>query len=640
MGDFVGVDPANLRQLADRLRDLAATLAKDGRLIKSLMDEQGSRLDCSQFASQSLQNGDDSRTLGKRADLAIEMERQPHFANSSQHPYALPGWGTIYPAGTNGPFAGNWASGTYTVMSSDLALNSSVTEGAADGKDFAQALKNPRDPASQQIFKEVAQSVADFQNDPAYIQAYLRARGVPNPQSGSATSAASDAALLDAARAAGNQNLLNQARTTALGKLDDPQYADALAKCMPVEVNAWQGFPSVDADKLNRIQLKNQIDSGLATPAEQSLWTHISDPNDIKYSPQMLLLGFDGIGNGHAAVSYGNPDTAANTVVYVPGTTATLAKAAGDLGRAKTLWQQTMAADPGHPTASIYWLGYDAPGWTTPDPNGGSLPGPTGRGFADDGAPLLAAFVNELHTTNSGPDNFTVLGHSYGSTVVGDAFANFGMKADNAVFVGSPGVTVQQASDLHLDPSHVWAGKFKFDPIPDAPSLDPLRWADDHSVLFGNDPTSTAFGGQTFDSGDDTKLMAHSDYWNKGTASLANMTKIVIGDSKDVSQMPTDQQIGTVPNLDPLNPLGAETSLAGSALQYGGHYLGDWGAPIEHTGDAIQAVSTAESNLYGSAGDLLTGDFSGAWHSASDVPGDLWSGTKSLGSAVGDLFSW
>jgi hypothetical protein len=118
------------------------------------------------------------------------------------------------------------------------------------------------------------------------------------------------------------------------------------------------------------------------------------------------------------------------------------------------------------------------------------------------------------------------------------------------------------------------------------------------------------------------------------------MGDIVVGKTEDVTPMPTDQQIGTVPNLNLLHPISAASSVPASSLQYGGHYLGDWGAPIEHSGDALQAVSTAESNTFGSAGDLVSGDFSGAWHSASDVPGELLSGAHSGLNAIGDFFSW
>jgi len=37
------------------------------------------------------------------------------------------------------------------------------------------------------------------------------------------------------------------------------------------------------------------------------------------------------------------------------------------------------------------------------------------------------------------PSNVTVIGHSYGSTTVADAFAGGGMRSEHAVLIGSPG---------------------------------------------------------------------------------------------------------------------------------------------------------------------------------------------------------
>jgi pimeloyl-ACP methyl ester carboxylesterase len=137
----------------------------------------------------------------------------------------------------------------------------------------------------------------------------------------------------------------------------------------------------------------------------------------------------------------------------VPGTTSTLAGAAGDLGRAQALYDTA----PGQ-MASVYWLGYDAPDWPPPmghDPDYG----PANQKYADVGGPLLAAFVNSLNAQHQGPTNVTMIGHSYGSTVVGDALANYGLHAQGAIFVGSPGVVADTASGLHLDPGRVWPAR-------------------------------------------------------------------------------------------------------------------------------------------------------------------------------------
>jgi hypothetical protein len=624
MGDFVGVSGQNLRALANKLNDLAGVLAKEGPLIKSLMEAYSSQLDYAVFARNCTQNGEDSLTLGKRADRALTMDNEPHFGTPAGQAFQIPGWGIVHPPGTNGPFLGEWASGSYTLMPFDDSDQAQENEGMQDATALVGALKNPADPHSKQIFTEVALSVADHQNDHAYMQAYLNASGCSFPVPYSP--AAANAALLHAAEAANNTDLFNQAKAALQSNLNDSAYVTAFAQATPISVTSFQGLPAVAANTLNRAQLGGLVDLKTASPAEQALWDDLTSKDNSLNRSDMYLLGFDGIGDGHAAVSYGNPDTAPNTAVYVPGTGSSLTGAGHDLGRSIGMYKLAEEQAPGQ-SASVYWLGYNAPQW--------NVPGPASQSFADAGGQQLAAFVNSLNADHVGADHVTVIGHSYGSTVVGDAFAHFGMKAGDAVFVGSPGTTVQTAGQLNVDPSHVWAGKAKFDPIPEiSADVNPDHWFDDHSLRFGNDPTSTAFGGQTFDSGDGSSVAtAHSGYWDDGSPSLANMTDIVLGKYQDVTQMPTDQQIGVLPSPNPI-------VTAGSLLQNGGHLLGDWGAPIEHAGDGIHAFGTATSNVSGAFGDFATGDYSGGLQTAEDIPGDLWSSTKSFGSAVGDLFDW
>ena len=77
--------------------------------------------------------------------------------------------------------------------------------------------------------------------------------------------------------------------------------------------------------------------------------------------PDSYLLGFDTNGNGHAIVSFGNPDTADNVVSYVPGLGSKITGAYADIGRAAVLWKQANFFDPSARTASLYWLNYNAP---------------------------------------------------------------------------------------------------------------------------------------------------------------------------------------------------------------------------------------------------------------------------------------
>ncbi|GHE11716.1 alpha/beta hydrolase [Streptomyces alanosinicus] len=448
---------------------------------------------------------------------------------------------------------------------------------------------------------------------------------IPEPYS----MGAADAALLQQALANKDQATINLVKGDLRKHLNDREFLQAYSDASPPnDVTAFQGLPADAADKLNRLRLEAAVQKPDCPQRLKKLWKHLTNPKDPQYTPDMFLLGFDDVDMGHVAVSYGNPDTAANTAVYVPGTGSSLDGASGDLNRALTLNSTTNTQKPDS-TASIYWLGYDAPQWD-------DLPGgPTVPDYADAGAPKLAAFVNSLKPNHIGAGHVTLIGHSYGSTVIGDAFAHAGMKADGVIFVGSPGVTVDKASDLHLDPSHVWAGKAKFDPVPEVSvPLNPLEWHDDHHIRFGNDPTSSAFGGQTFDTGDGSGVdHAHSEYWDAGP-SLNNMTNIVLGQPQKVTAMPTEQKIGAIPNI--WSPI----DVGGAVLQNAGHAMDDWGTPIEHAGDSMHALGVAGDNLVGAGGDLLSGDADGALDGLGDVGDDLKASGKGILHAGEDLLDW
>ncbi|MEU4731008.1 alpha/beta hydrolase [Streptomyces sp. NPDC023588] len=261
--------------------------------------------------------------------------------------------------------------------------------------------------------------------------------------------------------------------------------------------------------------------------------------------PEGYLLGFADTKGGQAIVSIGNPDTADNVVTYVPGTYSNLAGIEGDLTRAEDLQKKARDSDPGRETASILWLGYEAPQSIVPEAASDS--------WANDAKEPLSRFLTGVDTAHTGgPVNSTVLGHSYGTLVAGKALAEHpDMPVDNVIFVGSPGVGVDHAKDLGVPPDHVWAATAKNDMINMAPSpnavagafLGPLyppgviELLDDHSILYGTDPTTDNFGGRTFgvapgkSVGEGGELMpAHSQYWEG--ESLGNMANIVTGKAK------------------------------------------------------------------------------------------------------------
>jgi hypothetical protein len=269
--------------------------------------------------------------------------------------------------------------------------------------------------------------------------------------------------------------------------------------------------------------------------------------------PPVYLLGFDASDLGHAIVSVGDPGTANNVVTYVPGLGSGFGStAAGDLRRTSLLWQQAHRFAP----ASIYWLGYNAPQLDPPsvpqvaafalDPGIAPLPDlhpaqnaqvaftTTARGAAvalDSFAAGLAAAHDPSFAAHT-----VMLGHSYGSLVVGEAAVRVpGKLADDLTFVGSPGVGVSNATDLGVPASHVFAGAASHDPVPDLPPANPVDWFSSSPAHFGTNPASPPFGARDFYVGPGNPVSlsdpigAHSQYWDPHSASLINMAYIVDG---------------------------------------------------------------------------------------------------------------
>lgn len=241
------------------------------------------------------------------------------------------------------------------------------------------------------------------------------------------------------------------------------------------------------------------------------------------------LLDYDDLGSaddGEAVVAIGNPDEATDIAVLVPGTTSSARTLSGYVNAGGNLYAEMDEVDPGSPKSVIAYLGMDSPDMLS------EAVSPT---YASDAAPELAADVagyteSNLATTGTGP-HFTVIGHSYGSLVVGTALESGGLVADDVVFVGSPGVGADSIDDLHMDGEHVYAGLLPDDKIGLLNDFFDVNegsygFGSEDGAHFGRNPAKESFGGTVFDT-DETG--GHGVYFDYGTTQLDNMAAIATG---------------------------------------------------------------------------------------------------------------
>lgn len=262
----------------------------------------------------------------------------------------------------------------------------------------------------------------------------------------------------------------------------------------------------VDAE-LARVtrQLSGAADPGSreALEARRAALTHLAGPGADGQARQ--LLAFDPAGDGKAVEVFGDLAAAHHAAVVVPGIQNTLDNFRHTSDNASALQDRAQRiAAPGQQVATIAWMGYDTPGYLD------AASTVTARGAAPD----LAAFLDGqgldegVHTT--------LVAHSYGTVVAGHALAG-GMRVDDAVLLGSPGIGVDSADDIRPSDGDVYAIRTVDDPVSMA-------------QFHGPDPAGEEFGASVLaaNAAGYAAVSGHSSYFAVRSVSLENLANVTI----------------------------------------------------------------------------------------------------------------
>lgn len=213
----------------------------------------------------------------------------------------------------------------------------------------------------------------------------------------------------------------------------------------------------------------------------------------------------------HYALGFGDLGTSRHVAVVVPGVGDGTNMCSDWIPGARHLFE---AADS---TTVVLWKGYDNPV--------DLLAAAAGSIECSDvlvsAALGLAEFVASLPI---GPEHsVTIVAHSFGSVVTGAALADCGLRCTDVVVAGSPGMTVDDLRQLHMEQSHFFAEQAPGDAVAEL-------------GVFGTAPTSPTFGGRRLrtNAPDHPEVHAHSHYFEPGSQALENIVDVVTGRYDDV----------------------------------------------------------------------------------------------------------
>jgi pimeloyl-ACP methyl ester carboxylesterase len=367
-----------------------------------------------------------------------------------------------------------------------------------------------------------------------------------------------------------------------------PEQQQDLLTAFPGKLGAMDGLPAVVRDEANRLVFDQDTDvltqrdnDGTMRPEDERTWKNVKAANDAlkladKYEdpidrskPGGFLYMYDPRawgGDGKIAIAIGNPDTAGDVAVRVPGLTNDMGTSHSLTNDAINVYDSMRYAGSDRPS-SMMWLGYDAP-------DGPADGATTNEHRAIDGGGRLARTLDGMSTAAGGESqHLTVIGHSYGSTTVAHGATDHDLPVDDIVLVASPGAgSAEHARDLGVGEDHVYVGANSRDPIAD---LGNRGWFNRGETGLGNDPSEDDFGANRFRAEDPSRLPV-TGYGGVPGIVQHTIDPLHLSDAA-MKSLSMDQHGGYFrPNSESLSGLGHVAAGDYEGVQRAGHVHDPW----------------------------------------------------------------